>query len=67
MMAVKTVRYSIVQVRQMMTTLESWIDSTEETLGNEEGKDYPNEDRLDSLQTRLDALNEAFSALEGIE
>lgn len=60
-------RYTIVSVRKMVDTIEGWIEQTEETLGNEESKDYPNEDRLDSLQTRLDALQQALEALGEIE
>jgi hypothetical protein len=60
-------RYSIVQVQLMMSELSAWIDQTEETLGNEEGKEYPSEDRLDRLQTRLDALQTAYDALSELD
>lgn len=62
-----TTRYSIVSVRKMITQLERWIDDTTEVIDNEESKNYPNESRIDKLNERLSALEEAKDALESIE
>jgi hypothetical protein len=59
--------YTIIQIRHMMAELEGYINQIEETLGNEEGKDYPRWDRMDALQTRLGALQAAYDALAEIE
>jgi len=60
-------KYSITQINRVLEELRAWHESTEETLDNEENKDYPNEERVDMLQTRLDSLQEAIDALENIE
>lgn len=62
-----TPRYSIIQIQRMMADLEAWIESSSDALNNEEAKDYPNEDRLDNLNTRIDALQAAYDALAEIE
>lgn len=62
-----TRRYSITAVAAMMADLEAWIEQSSDTLNNEEAKDYPNEDRLDNLNTRIDALQAAYDALADIE
>ena len=59
--------YSITQVRRVMAELKSWIETSEETLDNAESADYPNDGRIDKLQTRLEALNDALNALGDIE
>lgn len=64
---VTTTRYNIKSVQNMMLQIEAWIDQTEETLGNEESKDYPNDERLESLEERRSALQDAYDALRGIE
>mgnify|MGYP001573812012 CR=1 FL=1 len=64
-MADKT--YSITQINRVMRELEHWIDQSQETLDNEESRDYPNEERLDKLQKRIDGLQNAYDALEEIE
>lgn len=64
---VTTRRYSITAVAAMMTDLEAWIEQSSDTLNNEEAKDYPSEDRLDNLNTRIDALQAAYDALADIE
>jgi hypothetical protein len=43
---------------------EEWIAAKEETQGNEEGRDYPNQERLDKLQAQIDVLSEAKELLE---
>lgn len=60
-------RYSIVQVRRMVAELDAWIESTQDALDNAEDAATPNEERIDKLQTRLDALTNAKEELEGIE
>lgn len=61
-MAVGT-RYSITSARRMMTELDDWIEQTNESISNEEDRDYPNDARLEALQTRLEALEIALDAL----
>lgn len=60
-------RYSITQIQRVINELTEWRDASQETLDNEEAKDYPNDERIDKLSTRIDALTEAIEALEGIE
>lgn len=61
------VKYNIRSVQSMMAQLQEWIDSSQDTLNNEESKDYPNDDRVTMLTDRIDALQNAYDALEGIE
>ena len=60
-------RYSITSARIMMATLEAWLEQSGETLSNEESKDYPNDERIDALTTRMDALQAAVDALDWLE
>jgi hypothetical protein len=59
--------YSIIQVRKVLTYLEEWISTTEESLGNAKDAAYPNEEHIDKLNERLSALDIARDALEEIE
>lgn len=54
------------QFQETDNKFEEWIDAKEESLGNEEGKDYPNQDRLDKLQAQIDILSEAKELLESL-
>lgn len=63
----KITRYNIKSVQSMIAQLEAWIEQTEETLGNAEDADYPNEERIDKLNERLASLEQAKEALEEIE
>ena len=65
-MATKT-RYTITSVRVMISTLDDWIDQTTDSIDTEESKDYPSDDRLDTLNNRLDQLVAAKDALDDIE
>jgi hypothetical protein len=60
-------KYNRASLDNIITELEAWIEQSEDTLGNEESRDYPNEDRLDMLQTRIDQLQQASEALQGID
>ena len=60
-------RYNKRTVVAMADTLEDWINQSQETLYNEESRDYPNDDRIDSLTTRIDSLQNALDALDEIE
>ena len=60
-------RYDIRQVNLMREQLDEWINTSSDVLNNEEAKDYPNEERIDSLNTRIDALQAAYDALGEIE
>ena len=63
----KPAAYSITQVRRVMDELTAWIESTGDALDTAESADYPNDERIDKLQTRLDALEAALEALGDIE
>lgn len=60
-------RYSIIQIRRVIGELESWRDASQDALENAESADYPNEERIEKLAVRIDALETAIDALEGIE
>jgi hypothetical protein len=60
-------KYNVTSVGIMETTISEWIAQSESTLDNEESKDYPSDDRVDSLTERIDALTEAMEALGSIE
>ena len=66
MMATGT-RYNIASVRNMIAQLDDWLEQSEETLSNEELKDYPSEDRMERLNVRIEALEAASQALGEIE
>lgn len=65
-MAQTQTRYNVSSVHKMMEQLQGWIEQSEETLSNEESRDYPNDEHIDALQERIDALQQAFDALESI-
>jgi len=60
-------KYRTTQLTIIIEMLEDWIDSSQETLDNESDKDYPNQERVEKLEARLEALGQAIEALEGIE
>lgn len=62
-----TKRYAITQLQKVIDTLTDWRDATQDTLDNEESRDYPNEARVEKLSERIDALTDAIEALENIE
>jgi two-component sensor histidine kinase len=59
-------RYNIRTVHNLLEIINEWIESAEESLDNEQQRDYPSNERLDSLQNRIDALNLAKESLESI-
>lgn len=64
-MAVK--RYSITGVKRILAELEAWLEQSQDSLDSEEGRDYPNDERLDRLTQRVDSLQQAYDALDEIE
>lgn len=59
-------RYNPATVQTIVNQLQQLIDVSQEAYDNEEAKDYPNDERMDSLDTRITGLQEALDALEGI-
>lgn len=59
-----TVRFNTASLRKLGQQLERWIGDTQDSLDNEESKDYPSETRIDEYTDRLDALQTAYDALE---
>ena len=62
-----TTRYSTTAVNKLIEQLDGWINGSQDTLDTAESADYPNEDRIDKLTERINALTEAKSSLEEIE
>lgn len=60
-------RYTKVALDKMVEQLEQWVEATDIVRSNEEDKDYPSEDRMDELTTRIDAMESAVSSLQEIE
>lgn len=62
-----TTRFNIRSLANMIAQLEAWIESSQESLDNEELREHPNNERVDSLTDRLDNLNSALDSLSQIE
>ena len=62
-----TTRYNSRAVANMIATLQAWYEQTITTLNNEESRDYPDQERIEALETRLDAITGAIDALQEIE
>jgi len=62
-----TPRYSIVQIRQIREYLTDWIEQSQAAIDAECSRDYPDSDRFDALEIRIECLQGALDALEGIE
>ncbi len=60
-------RYNRIALNKIVETLEGWIENTENVRYNEQDRDYPNEHRLDELDTRISAMESAVSFLQEIE
>ena len=60
-------QYSITQVHKVIEEIGDWVEQTEEAIDNEQARDYPNEERVEKLAYRQDALESAKSSLEEIE
>lgn len=60
-------RYDPRTVARIVSEIQAMLEASQDALDNEESRDYPNNERVDMLQTRVDALQEAYNALEGIE
>lgn len=60
-------RYNKVSLTKMIDQLEQWVELTDEIRSSEEDKDYPNEERIGRLSTRIDAMESAVSSLQEIE
>jgi len=61
------VRFNRIALNKIVEQLENWVETTEEIRSNEEDKNYPNEDRLDELSTRIDAMEAAVASLQEID
>ena len=62
------------KLEKLQFVLEDYRDQKQEVLSNEEGRDYPSEEKLDRLsaqieclETALDSLVEAVNALQEYE
>lgn len=60
-------RYTKPGLHKLVTQLATWINDSQDTLDNEESRDYPSNERIDSLTARIDALQAALDSLEEIE
>ena len=70
MTTTKTTRYDSRTVARIVSELQAMLDSSvhSQEILSEESRGYATDDeRIDSLQTRIDQLQEAINALEGIE
>ena len=63
----ETVRYNKRSLEKIVDQLKAWIDSSQDSLDNEESRDYPNEDRVSMLGERIESLQAAVDSLEEIE
>ena len=67
-MAEKTAKkYTYAGLQVVIALLQVWSAAAEESLGREEEKDTPNDERLDRYNDRLECLEHAIEALEAIE
>ena len=60
-------RYTILALRDMLRTLNAWVAATEGFIDTATAADYPNDERIDMLETRLDALQNAIDALGDLD
>ncbi len=60
-------KYNSRSLTNVMLLLEDWVTQSQDTLDNEESKDYPNDERIDSLTVRVDSLQAAVDVLNEIE
>ena len=60
-------RYNSLTVKNTIQTLAEMIESSQDTLDNEESRDYPNQEKIDTLNDRIDYLQQAMDALESID
>ena len=60
-------RYTFVALQDVIRQLESWLYAAEESLAREEGRDSPNDERLDQLNDRCEYLQGAIDNLEAIK
>lgn len=52
------------EVERIREAVKQWVEQSEEFLANEEGRDSPREDRLESIQERIDALSSLQEELD---
>ena len=55
------------ELKAIVTRLHTVHGKVEEYLANAEQAEYPNDERVDALQTEVDAIGEAIDVLEAIE
>ena len=60
-------RYNSTSLGNMVEELKSWTEQTQDTLDNAESQEYPNDNRIETLSNRMDALQAAIDSLEEIE
>ncbi|MHB8308781.1 MAG: hypothetical protein ACYDDH_12010 [Candidatus Desulforudaceae bacterium] len=51
------------ELEKLQFVLEDYRDRKQETLSNEEDRDYPSEKRLDQLSTQIECLESALDSL----
>ncbi len=49
---------------KLLTDLEETLEAKDEALDNENDKDYPNDDRVEKLETEADLLNQLHDIVE---
>ena len=60
-------RYNVQSVHKICQQIERWIDQAENILDKESNKDYPNQEWIEMIESRLEYLNNALEALENLE
>ena len=63
----KARRYNRRSLTSVIAELKAWMTQVENTINNMESSESVNEERLNTLQSRLDSLSEAVEVLEGID
>lgn len=54
------------KIRELREILEKMRDKKREVLDNAEGADYPNEERVEGLQTQISILEDAVDNMDNI-
>ena len=54
-------------IKAIVSKLETIEEQVADYLDNAEQAEYPNEDRIDKLQTEMDCIRNAIDSLEEIE
>mgnify|MGYP001558028671 CR=1 FL=1 len=59
--------YTYKGLQTVIVNLRAWADSAQASLEVEEGKENPNDERVDKYTARVEALESAASSLEEIK